>query len=169
MFSFIQNCLFKEIFEKKLIFLKEKANVPGEPLIILVVEATVLLSIFAHGLSANPAIDRYARQVARLGPDAPENLIVSTGAKQAVYNVLLSIVNPQDEVILLAPYWVSYPEMVRMCYGIPVVVTPEDGTFHPRMEDIKASVSQCSRVRSCGSVEIQTDRGRGHRQRGDTI
>lgn len=77
---------------------------------------------------------------------APENVIVSTGAKQSVYNVLLSIVDPQDEVILLAPYWVSYPEMVRMCYGIPVVVTPEDGTFQPRMEDIKASISSYTKA-----------------------
>jgi aspartate aminotransferase len=68
---------------------------------------------------------------------APENVIVSAGAKQSVYNVLYSIINPQDEVIILAPYWVSYPEMVRMVFGIPVIVTPEDGTFHPRMEDIK--------------------------------
>jgi len=68
---------------------------------------------------------------------APENIIVSAGAKQSVYNVLYSIINPQDEVILLAPYWVSYPEMVRMVLGIPVIVTPEDGTFYPRMEDIK--------------------------------
>ncbi len=56
-----------------LLFLKQKAHVPGESLIILAVEATVLLSIFAHGLSANPAIGRYARRVARMGADAPEN------------------------------------------------------------------------------------------------
>ena len=77
---------------------------------------------------------------------APENVIVSTGAKQAVYNVLFSIVNPQDEVMLLAPYWVSYPEMVKMVYGIPVVVTPEDGTFHSRMEDIEEAVSSYTRA-----------------------
>lgn len=77
---------------------------------------------------------------------APENVIASTGAKQALYNILLSIVNPQDEVILLAPYWVSYPEMVKMCYGIPVVVTPEDGTFHPRMQDIEQAVSSYTRA-----------------------
>ena len=59
-----------------LLFLKQKAHVPNESLIILAVEATVLLSIFAHGLSANPAISRYARRIARLGPDAPENLVV---------------------------------------------------------------------------------------------
>ena len=72
---------------------------------------------------------------------APENIIVSAGAKQSVYNVLYSILNPQDEVIILAPYWVSYPEMVRMVYGVPVIVTPEDGGFYPRMEDVTKAVS----------------------------
>jgi aspartate aminotransferase len=72
---------------------------------------------------------------------APENVIVSTGAKQCIYNVLFTLVNPQEEVILLAPYWVSYPEMVKMVNGIPVVVTPEDGTFLPKMEDIEQVVS----------------------------
>ena len=72
---------------------------------------------------------------------APENIIVSTGAKQCIYNVLFTTVNPQDEVILLAPYWVSYPEMVKMVSSIPVIVTPEDGTFHPRLEDIERVVT----------------------------
>ena len=77
---------------------------------------------------------------------APENVIVSYGAKQAIYNILFSILNPQDEVIILAPHWVSYPEMVRMCYGIPVIVTPEDGTFHPRMQDIEQAVSSYTKA-----------------------
>ena len=77
---------------------------------------------------------------------APENVIVSAGAKQSVYNVLYSIVNPQDEVIILAPYWVSYPEMVRMVYGIPVIVTPEDGGFYPSMSDIKKSLSSYTKA-----------------------
>jgi aspartate aminotransferase len=67
---------------------------------------------------------------------APENIIVSAGAKQSVFNVLYSIVNPQDEVIILAPYWVSYPEMVKMVLGVPVIVKPEDGSFCPRFEDV---------------------------------
>ena len=77
---------------------------------------------------------------------APENVIVSSGAKQSLFNILYSILNPQDEVIILAPYWVSYPEMVKMVYGIPVIVTPEDGTFHPRMEDIERAVSSYTRA-----------------------
>ena len=72
---------------------------------------------------------------------APENVIISSGAKQSLYNVLFSLINPQDEVIVLAPYWVSYPEMIKMVYGIPVIVTPEDGSFYPRMQDIEQAVS----------------------------
>ena len=77
---------------------------------------------------------------------APENVIVSSGAKQSIFNILYSILNPQDEVIILAPHWVSYPEMVKMVYGIPVVVTPEDGTFVPRMQDIEQAVSSYTRA-----------------------
>ncbi len=77
---------------------------------------------------------------------APENVIVSTGAKQSIYNILMAIIDPQDEVIVLAPYWVSYPEMIRMVYGIPVIVTPEDGTFHPRLEDIEEAVSSYTKA-----------------------
>jgi len=77
---------------------------------------------------------------------APENIIVSAGAKQSIFNILYSIINPQDEVIVLAPHWVSYPEMVKMVYGIPVIVTPEDGTFHPRMEDIERAVSSYTKA-----------------------
>jgi len=77
---------------------------------------------------------------------APENIIVSAGAKQSLYNIFFTLLNPQDEVILLAPYWVSYPEMVRMCYGVPVIVTPDDGTFHPRMQDIERAVTSYTRA-----------------------
>ncbi len=77
---------------------------------------------------------------------APENVIVSTGAKQSIYNILFSILNPQDEVILMAPYWVSYPEMVKMVYGIPVIVTPEDGTFQPRMAEIEEATSSYTKA-----------------------
>jgi len=77
---------------------------------------------------------------------APENVIVSAGAKQSVYNILYSLLNPQDEVIILAPYWVSYPEMVKMVYGVPVIVTPEDGSFYPRMEDVKKAVSSYTKA-----------------------
>ena len=66
---------------------------------------------------------------------------------QAVlYNLLLTLVDPQDEVILLAPYWVSYPEMVKMTHGVPVVVTPEDGSFQPSMEEIERATSSYTKA-----------------------
>jgi len=76
----------------------------------------------------------------------PENIIVSSGAKQAIYNILFALLNPQDEVIIPAPYWVSYPEIVKMVYGVPVIVTPEDGGLHPRMIDITKAVSPSTKV-----------------------
>jgi len=75
--------------------------------------------------SLKKAIIRYTEEnYGRLvGPD---NVIISTGAKQSLFNLLFSIIDPQDEVIILAPYWVSYPEMVKMVHGVPVIVTPEE-------------------------------------------
>lgn len=77
---------------------------------------------------------------------APENVIVSSGAKQALYNVLVSLIDPQDEVIVLAPYWVSYPEMVKMVYGRPVIVKAEDGSFQPRLEEVERAVSSLTKA-----------------------
>ncbi len=76
----------------------------------------------------------------------PENIIVTNGAKQSLFNVIFSVVDPQDEVIILAPYWVSYPEMVKMAYGVPIIVTPKDGSFCPRMEDILEAVSSYTKA-----------------------
>jgi len=84
--------------------------------------------------------DNYGRVV------APQNIIVSDGAKQSVWNILFAILNPQEEVIILAPYWVSYPDMVRMVGGTPVVVTPEDGTFIPSFEEIERAVSSYTKA-----------------------
>jgi aspartate aminotransferase len=77
---------------------------------------------------------------------APENVIITNGAKQSLFNILYSILNPQDEVIIIAPYWVSYPEMIKMCLGIPVVVTPEDGTFTPDFAEIERAVTSSTRA-----------------------
>src|SRR5574344_690597 len=53
---------------------------------------------------------------------APSQILVSNGAKQCVCNALMAVVNPGDEVIIPAPYWVSYPEMVKLADGTPVIV-----------------------------------------------
>ena len=96
-------------------------------------------------LSLKKAIIRYTEEnYDRLV--APENVIVTNGAKQSLFNILFSILNPQDEVIILAPYWVSYPELIKICNARPVVVTPEDGTFTPRFEDIENAVTSYTRA-----------------------
>ena len=77
---------------------------------------------------------------------APENVLITNGAKQSLFNIFYSILNPEDEVVVLAPYWVSYNQMIRMCLGVPVVVTPEDGTFTPRFEEIERAVTSSTRA-----------------------
>jgi len=52
----------------------------------------------------------------------PAEIMASTGGKQVLYNALMATVNPGDEVIIVAPYWVSYPDMVRLAGGTPVIV-----------------------------------------------
>ncbi len=67
----------------------------------------------------------------------PEHVMASGGAKQAIMVALQAILNPQEEVIFPAPYWVSYPDMAKLIGAIPVPVYPEDGTFYPRLKDIE--------------------------------
>jgi aspartate aminotransferase len=59
----------------------------------------------------------------------PDQVVVSVGAKHALYNALMALVNPGDGVLLPAPYWVTYPEQVKLAEGDPVVVplAPENG------------------------------------------
>lgn len=71
---------------------------------------------------------------------ALNNIIVTCGAKQALFNTLYSLLNPQDEVILIAPYWVSYPEMVKLAYGTPVPVKPQEDLV-PDLEEVSRSVT----------------------------
>ena len=77
---------------------------------------------------------------------APENVIVSEGAKQSLFNILYTLCNAQDEVIVLAPYWVSYPEIVKMVQAVPVIVTPEDGSFVPRFEEVERAASSSTKA-----------------------
>ena len=84
--------------------------------------------------------DNYGRTV------SPKNVIVCSGAKQAIFNALWAILDPGDEVILLAPYWVSYPEMVKMCRAVPVVVTPAAGSLMPSFDRIAAAVTPRTRA-----------------------
>jgi aspartate aminotransferase len=75
-----------------------------------------------------------------------ENVIASSGAKQAIMVALQAILNPQEEIIFPAPYWVSYPDMARLCGAIPVAALPEDGTFYPRLKDIEQRVGSYTKA-----------------------
>jgi len=52
----------------------------------------------------------------------PNQIVVNNGAKQSLFNALQAIVNPGDEVIIPAPYWLTYPELVKLCDGVPIFV-----------------------------------------------
>lgn len=73
----------------------------------------------------------------------PNQTIVTVGGKQALFNLFQAVLDPGDEVIVLAPYWVSYPEQVRFAGGVAVVVTtrPEDG-FVPDPAQVAQAVSR---------------------------
>ena len=72
----------------------------------------------------------------------PEQVSVGTGGKQVLYNALVATLNPGDEVIIPAPYWVSYPDMVLLAGGEPVIVntTAETG-FRMRPEDLEQAIT----------------------------
>ncbi len=68
--------------------------------------------------------------------------IVGTGGKQVLYNALLATLNPGDEVVIPAPYWVSYPEMVALNYGTPVfVATTLENNFKLQAQDLDRAIT----------------------------
>ena len=73
-------------------------------------------------------------------------MVVSDGAKHSISNLLYALINPGDQVIILAPYWVSYPEMVKMVNGVPVIVTPADGSFYPKLSEIEKAITPSTRA-----------------------
>src|SRR5579863_384803 len=75
-----------------------------------------------------------------------DNVLVSGGAKQALMVLLHAILDPKEEVIFPAPYWVSYPEMVKLAGGVPVAVTAEDGTFFPTVKEIADAVGSYTKA-----------------------
>jgi aspartate aminotransferase len=71
-----------------------------------------------------------------------DQVVVSVGAKHAIYNTFQALLNEGDEVIILAPYWVSYPEMVQLAGGKPVIVeTREENGFAPDPDAIRRALS----------------------------
>jgi aspartate aminotransferase len=72
----------------------------------------------------------------------PENIAVTNGGKQSLFNLMMAMIQPGDEVIIPAPYWVSYPEMVKLAGGTPVIVPTDASTgFRITPEVLKASIT----------------------------
>lgn len=70
---------------------------------------------------------------------AANEIVVSSGAKHAITNTLIALLNPGDEVLIPKPYWTSYPEMVKLCGGAPVFVdTQKTNNFKLTVDDLKA-------------------------------
>lgn len=71
-----------------------------------------------------------------------DQIIVGTGGKQVLYNALMATVNPGDEVIIPAPYWVSYPDMTLLAEGTPVIVAcPQDKGFKLQASDLEVVIT----------------------------
>ncbi len=76
-----------------------------------------------------------------------DNILVSTGAKQSLFNVMLALCNPGDEVIFQAPYWVSYPEITKIAQAKPVVInTDAANNFKINPKQLKDSITENSKV-----------------------
>jgi aspartate aminotransferase len=87
--------------------------------------------------------ERYERRWgARVSAD---NVIAGTGGKQELFNVILSLVEPGDEVIIPSPYWVSFPDQVQFAGGTPVFAKTEAPKFRPTLESIEAVASERTR------------------------
>ena len=78
--------------------------------------------------------ERYSREI------PPGNIVASNGSKHALFNVLMAIVNPGDKVLIPIPYWVSYPEMVKLVRGVPAFVAPEPGTLLQHVDSVIQAV-----------------------------
>lgn len=77
----------------------------------------------------------------------PNQIIVTCGGKHALYNTFQVICDPGDEVIIPAPYWVSYPEMVKLADGVPVFVYADESTnFVPTIDTIREKITARTRA-----------------------
>jgi aspartate aminotransferase len=77
----------------------------------------------------------------------PEEIIVSNGAKHSLYNLFQSIINDEDEVIVIAPYWVSYPDMIALAGGKSVIIQTNDKSdFKVIPENIEKALTSKTRA-----------------------
>lgn len=93
-------------------------------------------------------------------PYTADNVVVTNGGKHALYNIFMTLVDPGDEVIIPAPYWVTYPEQVKLAQGVPVIVSAgADTKFRVTVEMLERARTEktkvlvfCSPANPTGSV-----------------
>jgi aspartate aminotransferase len=77
----------------------------------------------------------------------PNQILVSCGGKQSFFNMALALLNPGDEVVIPAPYWVSYPDMVRIAEGTPVIVeTEQSNRFKMTATQLEAAITPSTKL-----------------------
>ena len=77
----------------------------------------------------------------------PARITVGAGAKQVLYNICAAVLNPGDEAIVLAPYWVSYPDIVKLCDGTPVVVSAGlEAGYKVTPDQVEAAITERTRL-----------------------
>lgn len=75
--------------------------------------------------------------------DEEFDCVISNGAKHSISNLLGAIINPGDEVVIISPYWISYPEMIKFCRGVPIIVQSSIfDVFTPPLSEIKKAISE---------------------------
>ncbi|MBE9102187.1 pyridoxal phosphate-dependent aminotransferase [Vacuolonema iberomarrocanum] len=78
---------------------------------------------------------------------SPENILVTNGGKQSLFNLMMAMIEPGDEVLIPAPYWVSYPEMVKLAGGTPIIIpTTVDARFKVTPEQLREAVTPQTRM-----------------------
>ncbi|HOQ67748.1 MAG TPA: pyridoxal phosphate-dependent aminotransferase [Candidatus Atribacteria bacterium] len=77
---------------------------------------------------------------------SPREIIVSCGAKHSLFNAILTLCNPGDEVLLPKPYWVTYLEQIKLAGGKPVFLEPSPATFTAGIEEIRKALTPCARI-----------------------
>ncbi len=88
----------------------------------------------------------------------PSQIIIGTGGKQVLYNALMATLNPGDEVIIPAPYWVSYPDMVLLAGGTPVeVMTTMANGYKMQPADLEKAITPKTQVDHL-QLAVQPDR-----------
>ena len=77
----------------------------------------------------------------------PDNIVISNGAKHSLMNVFTAICNPGNEVIVPAPYWVSYPEMIKLADAVPVIIEgAEENNFKFTAEQLESAITSKTRA-----------------------